>query len=138
MYLLFKILFFSFLTLIFSSVYSLANPLIGSWDVISIKADDLITQVSIDRYKSLQPHKINFYENEMGVVVKNPENDQSLEKKVKIEYKKINDTTWSFSLDGKEWNEMIIKDADTVIRKEKKKEGSEITYTLKKTKEEKK
>ena len=101
-----------------------SNPLYGSWNVNSIKADDLITQVSIDRYKALQPQKITFSEKEMGVFV------QGKEKKTPVQYKKVNEKVWSFSVDGKEWNELMFQDNDTLIRKEKKEDG-EITYTLK-------
>ena len=103
-----------------------ANPLLGTWKVESIKAGDLITQVSLDRYKSLQPKEISFTEKEMGVKIAD-----GRETRVPVEYRENENKGWSFSVDGKEWNEITVKDADTLLRTEKKAGGQEIVYTLK-------
>ena len=105
-----------------------ANPLYGTWDVASIKAGDLITQLSLDRYKEIQPKKIVFAENEMGVVI------QGKEKRIPVKYKQVNDKTWAFSIDDKVWNEVTIQDKDTLVRKEIKENDTEVVYTLKREK----
>ena len=106
---------------------ALANPLLGHWNVVSVKASDLMTQLSIDRYKSLQPKEISFEEKEMGVVA-----HEAKENKVPVQYKEVSEKIWAFSIDeGKSWNEVVIEDADTLIRKEKKELDVEIVYTLK-------
>ncbi|MCR4667225.1 MAG: hypothetical protein K5657_08015 [Desulfovibrio sp.] len=93
----------------------------------SIVASDLISQVSIDRYKSLQPNEIVFTEKEMSVTPK-----EGKQNTVPVEYKEVSGTVWGFSLDnGKTWNEVRIQDANTLIRIEKKEEtDTEIVYTL--------
>ena len=108
-----------------------ANPLLGTWTVESVKASDLISQVSIDRYKSLQPKEITFTEKEMGVLA-----HEDKENKVPVQYREEKEAVWSFSVDeGKTWNEVRIQDDDTLIRIEKKKEtDTEIVYTLKRKK----
>ena len=114
------------LPMILISCIANANPLIGTWEVASIKADDLITQFSIDRHKSLQPKEITFSEKEMSVLAREGER-----KDVAVEYKELGKELWAFSVDGKVWNEVIIQDKDTLIRKENNPEGSLFVYTLK-------
>ncbi|MBQ7457259.1 MAG: hypothetical protein IJS54_06625 [Desulfovibrio sp.] len=106
---------------------SFANPLLGRWDVIAIKASDLITQVSIDRYKMLQPKIIIFNEKETGVV-----KDDGKENMAPVEYKELGKDTWAFSIDnGKRWHEIRFLDANTLSYIEKKDLDVVITYTLK-------
>lgn len=104
-----------------------ANPLLGRWQVVSVKASDLMNQLSIDRYKSLQPKEISFTEKEMGVLVHEKEN------KVPVQYKQVSETEWTFSVDeGKTWNSITVQPDGTLLRKEKKDLDVEIVYTLKK------
>lgn len=108
------------------SSLAFANPLLGRWEVVSVKASDLMNQLSIDRYKSLQPKEISFSEKEMGVLVHDKEN------KVPVSYKQISDTEWQFSVDeGKTWNAIFVQPDGTLLRKEKKDLDVEIDYTLK-------
>ncbi|MCR5813501.1 MAG: hypothetical protein K6G15_03265 [Desulfovibrio sp.] len=119
------------LALMFLGLFSLqsvsfANPLLGRWEVVSVKASDLMNQLSIDRYKSLQPKQISFREKEMGVLVHEKENS------VPVIYQKVSDTEWNFSIDeGKTWNSIIVQADGTLLRKEKKDLDVEIVYTLK-------
>ena len=108
------------------SSLAFANPLLGRWEVVSVKASDLMNQLSIDRYKSLQPKEISFSEKEMGVLVHDKEN------KVPVSYKQISDTEWQFSVDeGKTWNAIFVQPDGTLLRKEKKDLDVEIDYILK-------
>lgn len=103
-----------------------ANPLIGTWEVTKIEASDMITQVSIDRYRSLQPKEITFTSNEMGVLPR-----EGKENRIAVEYKEVGKDTWSFSVDkGEHWEEIRILDSDTLIKTEKKPLDVVITYTL--------
>lgn len=109
---------------------ALANPLLGRWDVVSIKASDLMNQLSIDRYKVLQPKVINFMDKELGVIA-----HDNKENRVPVQYKEINDKLWGFSVDeGKTWYEVTVQDEDTLIEKEKRELDVEIIYTLKRKK----
>ncbi len=117
---------FVFCGVIAFSVPAFANPLLGHWQVVSIKASDLMNQLSIDRYKSLQPKEISFSEKEMGVLVHEKEN------KVPVIYKQISDTEWNFSIDeGKTWNAIYVQADGTLLRREKKDLDVEIDYILK-------
>ena len=108
------------------SSLAFANPLLGRWEVVSVKASDLMNQLSIDRYRSLQPKEISFSEKEMGVLVHDKEN------KVPVSYKQISDTEWQFSVDeGKTWNAIFVQPDGTLLRKEKKDLDVEIDYILK-------
>lgn len=105
---------------------SAANPLLGTWIVTKIEASDLITQVSIDRYKALQPKEIIFRPKEMAVIPK-----EGKEHAVPAYYREETKGVWSFSVDeGDTWNEMRFSDPNTLIRTEKKNLDVVITYTL--------
>lgn len=116
-----------FLGLSVYSAFSSSNPLLGTWTVEKLQASDLITQVSIDRFKSIQPKEITFTAKAMTV-----KPHEGKENTVPVQYKEIRGDLWSFSLDdGKTWNEIAIQDKDTLIRTEKKQLDVVITYTLK-------
>ncbi|MBQ7609204.1 MAG: hypothetical protein IJU76_14745 [Desulfovibrionaceae bacterium] len=107
-----------------------ANPLIGTWEVTKIEASDLITQMSIDRYRSLQPKEISFSAKEMGVLP-----HEGKENRVAVQYKEVGNDTWSFSIDkGTHWEDVRVVDSDTLVKAEKKELDVVITYTLKRKK----